>query len=85
MCNCYRTFRKVYEWFDSDITGRFGCYYNYDNDRRSQNKRISYCTVESYFDDSKRKYYKNCQIYANNFYDKLKNYLFPFLIIIKIF
>ena len=72
--NCYSTFRKVYEWFDSGITERFGYYCNYDNDRRSQKKRISYNTIERYFNDSKWKNYKNCQFYANNFYDKLNNY-----------
>ena len=75
--NCNDTFRKVYEWFGndySDIKERFGCYQNYDNDRRNMYKRISYDTIESYFNSSKSRNYDYCQIYANELYDKLYYY-----------
>jgi len=74
---CHSNFTKTYEWFSNaynEIMQRCGYYPNYDNNRRRMNKRISYRTIESKFQDSRSYNYENCQQYANKFYDKLSDY-----------
>jgi len=74
---CHYNFTKTYEWFGNsydDIIKRFGYYSDYDNNRRKMNKRISYNTIESKFQNSKSYNYSHCQQYANELYDELERY-----------